>query len=156
MKIRHIYAREILDSRGTPTVHAEVILDSGVKGSASVPSGASTGMNEALELRDRDPARYFGKGVLKAVSNVNEIIAPALAGMCVFEQVAIDRMMIELDETADFSLERLRQQVQQIIEEDIPLIRTRVTTNEAIAYFEGTEFDVIQLETYLSEKKNKL
>ncbi|MBQ8855530.1 MAG: phosphopyruvate hydratase [Bacteroidales bacterium] len=103
MKIRHIYAREILDSRGAPTVHAEVILDSGVKGSASVPSGASTGMNEALELRDGDPARYFGKGVLKAVSNVNEIIAPALAGMCVFEQIAIDRMMIELDGTSNKS-----------------------------------------------------
>lgn len=103
MKIRHIYAREILDSRGTPTVHAEVILDSGVKGSASVPSGASTGMNEAIELRDGDPARFFGKGVLKAVSNVNEIIAPALAGMCVFEQVAIDRMMIELDGTKNKS-----------------------------------------------------
>lgn len=103
MKIKHIYAREILDSRGTPTVYAEVVLDSGVKGSASVPSGASTGVNEAIELRDGDPARYFGKGVLKAVSNVNEIIAPALVGMCVFEQIAIDRMMIELDGTSNKS-----------------------------------------------------
>lgn len=103
MKIKHIYAREILDSRGTPTVYADVVLDSGVKGSASVPSGASTGANEAIELRDGDPSRYFGKGVLKAVSNVNEIIAPALAGMCVFEQVAIDRMMIELDGTKNKS-----------------------------------------------------
>lgn len=103
MKIKHIYAREILDSRGTPTVYAEVILDSGVKGSASVPSGASTGVNEAIELRDGDSGRYFGKGVLKAVSNVNDIIAPALAGMCVFEQVAIDRMMIELDGTSNKS-----------------------------------------------------
>jgi len=103
MKIKHIYAREILDSRGTPTVYVDVVLDSGVKGSASVPSGASTGVNEAIELRDGDPSRYFGKGVLKAVSNVNEIIAPALAGMCVFEQVAIDRMMIELDGTKNKS-----------------------------------------------------
>lgn len=103
MKIKHIYAREILDSRGTPTVYAEVGLDSGVRGSASVPSGASTGVNEAIELRDGDPSRYFGKGVLKAVSNVNEIIAPALAGTCVFEQVAIDRMMIELDGTSNKS-----------------------------------------------------
>lgn len=103
MKIKHIYAREILDSRGTPTVYVDVVLDSGVKGSASVPSGASTGANEAIELRDGDPSRYFGKGVLKAVSNVNEIIAPALAGMCVFEQVAIDRMMIELDGTKNKS-----------------------------------------------------
>lgn len=103
MKIKHIYAREILDSRGTPTVYVDVVLDSGVKGSASVPSGASTGANEAIELRDGDPSRYFGKGVLKAVSNVNEIIAPTLAGMCVFEQVAIDRMMIELDGTKNKS-----------------------------------------------------
>ena len=83
MKIKNIIAREILDSRGTPTVYAEVTLESGVKGSASVPSGASTGINEALELRDGDSKRYFGKGVLKAVSNVNDIIAPQLIGMCV-------------------------------------------------------------------------
>ena len=99
MKIKDIKAREILDSRGTPTVYAEVILENGVKGHASVPSGASTGMNEALELRDGDPTRYFGKGVLKAVSNVNEIISPALVGICVYEQTAIDRKMIELDGT---------------------------------------------------------
>ena len=70
MKIRKIHAREILDSRGTPTVCAEVVLESGVRGHASVPSGASTGENEAIELRDGDPARYFGKGVLNAVANV--------------------------------------------------------------------------------------
>ena len=99
MKIHDIRAREILDSRGTPTIYAEVLLENGIKGQASVPSGASTGMNEALELRDGDPARYFGKGLLKAVSNVNEIIAPALVGSCVFEQGSIDRMMIELDGT---------------------------------------------------------
>lgn len=99
MKIHDIRAREILDSRGTPTLYAEVLLENGIKGQASVPSGASTGMNEALELRDGDPARYFGKGVLKAVSNVNEIIAPALVGSCVFEQGSIDRRMIELDGT---------------------------------------------------------
>jgi len=103
MKIQYIKAREILDSRGTPTVYAEVVLENGVKGHASVPSGASTGMNEALELRDGDPTRYFGKGVLTAVSNVNEIIAPALTGYNVFEQRAIDMKMIELDGTPNKS-----------------------------------------------------
>lgn len=99
MKIKHIHAREILDSRGTPTVEAEVTLESGHRGRASVPSGASTGENEAIELRDGDPTRYFGKGVLKAVSNVNDIIAPELIGMSVFEQTAIDRKMRVLDGT---------------------------------------------------------
>ena len=103
MKIRNIKAREILDSRGTPTVYAEVVLDNGVKGFASVPSGASTGINEALELRDDDPSRYFGKGVLKAVSSVNQIIAPSLIGSCVFEQTAIDHKMIDLDGTSNKS-----------------------------------------------------
>lgn len=99
MKINKIFAREILDSRGTPTVAAEVILDSGVRGEASVPSGASTGENEAIELRDGDPQRYFGKGVLKAVANVNDIIAPAVVGHKVFEQMTIDRLMCEIDGT---------------------------------------------------------
>ena len=99
MKIKHIHAREILDSRGTPTVEAEVTLESGHRGRASVPSGASTGENEAIELRDGDPTRYFRKGVLKAVSNVNDIIAPELIGMSVFEQTAIDRKMRVLDGT---------------------------------------------------------
>ena len=99
MKIRNIHAREILDSRGTPTVEAEVLLENGSIGCASVPSGASTGENEALELRDGDPHRFFGKGVLKAVTNVNEVIAPALIGMNVYEQSDIDRRMILLDGT---------------------------------------------------------
>lgn len=103
MKIKHIIAREILDSRGTPTVSAEVILECGSRGEASVPSGASTGINEALELRDGDPHRYFGKGVTEAVANVNEIIAHALVGHNVFEQMAIDRIMIELDGTPNKS-----------------------------------------------------
>ena len=103
MKIKHIHAREILDSRGNPTLEAEVILESGHRGCASVPSGASTGTNEAVELRDGDSSRYFGKGVLKAVSNANTIIAPALTGMSVFEQTAIDRKMIELDGTVNKS-----------------------------------------------------
>ena len=103
MKINKINAREILDSRGTPTVEAEVILDCGSIGVASVPSGASTGEHEAIELRDGDPDRYFGKGVLKAVSNVNEMIAPHLVGMNVLEQVAIDRLMIDLDGTPNKS-----------------------------------------------------
>lgn len=103
MKIRSIHAREILDSRGFPTVAAEVVLDSGAKAEASVPSGASTGENEALELRDNDPSRYHGKGVLTAVQNINKIIAPVLVGKSVFEQTSIDRTMIELDGTANKS-----------------------------------------------------
>ena len=103
MKIKAIHAREILDSRGTPTVAAEVILENGYRAEAAVPSGASTGEHEAVELRDGDPARYFGKGVLKAVSNVNNIIAPALKGQCVFEQQSIDKVMRELDGTPNKS-----------------------------------------------------
>ena len=103
MKIKKIHAREILDSRGTPTVEAEVTLDYGCTGIASVPSGASTGEHEAIELRDGDPDRYFGKGVLKAVSNVNDIIAPELIGMNILDQEAIDRLMIDLDGTPNKS-----------------------------------------------------
>ena len=99
MKIEKIHAREILDSRGNPTVEVEVTLENGVMGRAAVPSGASTGENEALELRDGDKGRYLGKGVLKAVENVNKIIAPALKGDCVFEQRAIDQKMLALDGT---------------------------------------------------------
>ncbi len=103
MKIKEIKAREILDSRGTPTVSAEVILDNGCRAEASVPSGASTGIHEAIELRDGDRSRYFGKGVLKAVYNVNHIIAPALVGQNVFEQAVVDTIMIELDGTPNKS-----------------------------------------------------
>lgn len=103
MKIKYVHAREILDSRGTPTVAAEVILDNGAKGEAFVPSGASTGIHEAIELRDGDPTRYFGKGVLNAVSNVNNIIAPALIGWTVFEQIHIDSIMMNLDGTENKS-----------------------------------------------------
>ena len=99
MKIKSIIGREILDSRGNPTVEVEVKLESGIIGRASVPSGASTGEHEALELRDKDASRYGGKGVLKAVENVNKIIAPALAGWSVLEQRAIDKKMLELDGT---------------------------------------------------------
>ena len=99
MIIEQIHAREILDSRGNPTVEVEVALESGFTGRASVPSGASTGENEALELRDGDKQRYGGKGVLKAVENVNKVIAPALVGMSVLEQRAIDHKMLELDGT---------------------------------------------------------
>lgn len=99
MRIEKIHAREILDSRGNPTVEVEVTLDNGVMGRASVPSGASTGENEALELRDGDKKRFGGKGVLKAVDNVNNVIAPALAGDDVLEQRAIDYKMLELDAT---------------------------------------------------------
>ncbi len=99
MQIVDIVGREILDSRGNPTVEVEVTLSSGVVGRASVPSGASTGENEALELRDGDKKRYLGKGVTKAVENINEIIAPALFGMNASEQREIDFKMIELDGT---------------------------------------------------------
>ena len=99
MKIKAIIGREILDSRGNPTVEVEVKLESGVVGRASVPSGASTGEHEALELRDKDPKRYGGKGVLKAVENVNNVIAPALIGWSAFDQRAIDKKMLELDGT---------------------------------------------------------
>ena len=99
MKIDKIVAREILDSRGNPTVEVDVVLENGVLGRAAVPSGASTGENEALELRDGDKDRYLGKGVLKAVENVNKVIAPALKGDCVFDQRALDYKMLALDGT---------------------------------------------------------
>ena len=100
MIIENVHAREILDSRGNPTVEVEIRLECGVIGRASVPSGASTGENEALELRDGDKSRYLGKGTLKAVANVNEKIAPAIIGMSVLDQRGIDKKMIELDGTA--------------------------------------------------------
>ena len=100
MQIVSVTGREILDSRGNPTIEAEVTLDSGFVGTAAVPSGASTGENEALELRDGDKSRYCGKGVLKAVANINEKIAPAIIGMDATDQRGIDKKMIELDGTA--------------------------------------------------------
>jgi enolase len=98
-EIVDIKAREILDSRGNPTVEVDVHLDSGFLGRAAVPSGASTGIREALELRDDDPDRYLGKGVTRAVANVNETLGPALLGLDAFEQGALDRYMIEMDGT---------------------------------------------------------
>ena len=98
--IAEVYAREVLDSRGNPTVEVEVTTESGAFGRALVPSGASTGQYEAVELRDGDKGRYLGKGVTKAVTNVNEEIAPLLEGKFdVFDQVGIDSAMIELDGT---------------------------------------------------------
>lgn len=97
--IIEIHAREILDSRGNPTIEVEVLTESGYFGSAAIPSGASTGEHEAVELRDGDKSRYLGKGVLKAVQNVNEIIAPELVGEDVLDQTYIDNLMIELDGT---------------------------------------------------------
>src|ERR1044072_9047085 len=101
--IEHVQAREILDSRGNPTVEAEVVLAEGVIGRAAVPSGASTGENEAVELRDGDKKRYGGKGVLNAVRNVNEVIAPALQGFDALDQVEVDRALLDLDGTANKS-----------------------------------------------------
>src|ERR1700741_721027 len=94
-----IVGREILDSRGNPTVECDVLLESGVMGRAAVPRGASTGSREAIELRDGDPARYLGKGVLKAVENVNTEIAEAIMGLEAAEQAFLDRTLIELDGT---------------------------------------------------------
>ena len=98
-EIISVHGREILDSRGNPTVEVEVVLASGATGRAAVPSGASTGENEAIELRDGDKGRYLGKGVQKAVHNVNEVIAKEIIGMNAMDQVAVDRKMIELDGT---------------------------------------------------------
>ncbi len=98
-KIARVIGREILDSRGNPTVEADVILENGARGRAAVPSGASTGEHEALELRDGDKARYLGKGVLRAVENVNTTIAEAARGMNVTDQIGLDRRLIELDGT---------------------------------------------------------
>ncbi len=95
--IKEISALEVLDSRGNPTVEAEIVLENGIKGSAIVPSGASTGQHEALELRDNDPKRYSGKGVKKAVDNINTIIAPLLKGKDASNQLNIDRLMLEKD-----------------------------------------------------------
>ena len=99
MNIKRIIAREILDSRGNPTVEVDVTLECGAMGRAAVPSGASTGEHEALELRDGDRQRYGGKGTLKAVDNVNHVIAPALIGMSALQQRAIDHKMLQLDGT---------------------------------------------------------
>src|SRR6202048_5108572 len=102
-QIDHIHAREILDSRGNPTVEADVTLVGGAMGRAAVPSGASTGEHEAVELRDGDPKRFGGKGVLKAVANVNEVIAPKLRRIDALDQAEIDRVLIELDGTPNKS-----------------------------------------------------
>ncbi|HBQ58020.1 MAG TPA: phosphopyruvate hydratase, partial [Porphyromonadaceae bacterium] len=99
MRIVSILGREVLDSRGNPTVEVDVLTESGAFGRAAVPSGASTGENEALELRDGDKKRYLGKGVLKAVANINDVIAPALVGTNVLEQTQIDARLLELDGT---------------------------------------------------------
>ncbi|HNX96207.1 MAG TPA: phosphopyruvate hydratase, partial [Candidatus Aminicenantes bacterium] len=99
MNIVQLKGREVLDSRGNPTVEVEVELECGASGRAAVPSGASTGTHEALELRDGDRGRYLGKGVLTAVKNVNEIIAPALKGRSALDQRVIDDLMIALDGT---------------------------------------------------------
>lgn len=101
--IQSIHARQILDSRGNPTIEVDVFTETGAFGRAAVPSGASTGVNEAVELRDGDKTKYLGKGVLKAVSNVNDVIAPELLGLDIFEQNLIDQIMIDLDGTPNKS-----------------------------------------------------
>ena len=97
--IAEIFARQILDSRGNPTVEVDVFTDDGAMGRSAVPSGASTGIHEAVELRDADKGIYVGKGVLKAVQNVNDVIAPELVGYDVADQTGIDQLMIQLDGT---------------------------------------------------------
>ena len=99
-KIVDVFAREILDSRGNPTVEVEILLESGAAGRAAVPSGASTGENEANELRDGDQGRFLGRGVLTAVKNVNEKIAPEILGYNALDQVGLDNLMIDLDGTS--------------------------------------------------------
>src|SRR5471030_2980284 len=94
-----VHARQILDSRGNPTIEVDVLTENGALGRAAVPSGASTGAHEAVELRDNDKSKYQGKGVLKAVANVNDILAKELQGIDVFEQNAIDKLMLEIDGT---------------------------------------------------------
>jgi enolase len=111
--IADIVARQILDSRGNPTVEADVLLESGVMGRAAVPSGASTGAKEALEMRDGDPARYGGKGVLKAVEHVNTEICEAIIGLDAVEQAFIDRALIDLDGTDNKGQEQASQQTGQ-------------------------------------------
>src|SRR5512139_535138 len=101
--IIEVHAREVIDSRGNPTVEAEVVLSSGATGRAAVPSGASTGEHEAVELRDGDQKRFLGKGVLEAVKNVNEVIGPRLEGMAAEDQVRIDQEMLDLDGTPNKS-----------------------------------------------------
>ena len=97
--IEDVHARQVIDSRGNPTVEVDVTLETGTVGRAAVPSGASTGEHEAVELRDGDKDYYLGKSVLKAVENVNEIIAPELEGMVIFDQAEIDQVLLELDGT---------------------------------------------------------
>src|SRR5437870_10421112 len=97
--IEQVRAREILNSRGNPTIEAEVVLEDGTQGRAAVPSGASTGENEAVELRDGDTSRYLGKGVLNAVENVNETIARELEGLDCLDQTLIDQTMVDMDGT---------------------------------------------------------
>src|SRR5438045_7696932 len=99
LRIQRVHAREILDSRGNPTVEVDVILEDGASGRALVPSGASTGAHEAVELRDGDKKRYLGRGVLKAVKNVNDTIAGQLVGQDAYAQVEIDHLLVELDGT---------------------------------------------------------
>ncbi len=101
--VEDVFAREILDSRGNPTIEVDVYLSDGIKGTAAVPSGASTGQHEAVELRDKDPRRYGGKGVQKAVSNVNDVIAEEIVGLDALNQIEIDRLMIALDGTKNKS-----------------------------------------------------
>ncbi|MDY2575173.1 MAG: phosphopyruvate hydratase, partial [Bacilli bacterium] len=103
IKIKNIHAREILDSRGNPTIECEITLENGIKEASSVPSGASTGIYEAYELRDGDSNRYFGKGVLKAVNNINTIINETLKGRNVFNQEELDLLLIHLDGTENKS-----------------------------------------------------
>ena len=117
--ITDVYAREVLDSRGNPTVEVEVYTDSGAFGRALVPSGASTGEHEAVELRDGVKSRYLGKGVENAVRNVNEIIAPEVLGMDVTQQVLIDKVMIELDGTKMYMVDPLGFTRMHVFEDEI-------------------------------------
>ena len=129
-KIKNIYAREILDSRGNPTVEAEIVLDNGIMSRACVPSGASTGEHEAVELRDKDPKRYMGKGVEKAVKNVNNVIFPQIINYDIFNQKGIDQKMIEIDGTPNKS----RLGANAILSVSIAALRAAAKTKKQYIY----------------------
>ena len=140
-KIKNIYAREILDSRGNPTVEAEIILDNGIVSRACVPSGASTGEHEAVELRDRDPKRYLGKGVEKAVKNVNNVIFPEIINYDIFNQRGIDQKMIEIDGTPN----KAKLGANAILSVSIAVLRAAAKTKKQYIYKHLSDSDTFTM-----------
>ena len=140
-KIKNIYAREILDSRGNPTVEAEIILDNGIVSRACVPSGASTGEHEAVELRDKDPKRYLGKGVEKAVKNVNNVIFPEIINYDIFNQKGIDQKMIEIDGTPN----KAKLGANAILSVSIAALRAAAKTKKQYIYKHLSDSDIFTM-----------